>query len=402
MSTTRGANPKQKRFGLKKTLLILLSAIIFLGTVSYITFETVTADVQVIQDGEKINTTTTAADVGEVMNELGIEVSKHDDLSVNLDEELQDGMVIEYTKANQVNVTIDQETKEFYTTKETVQQFLKEKSIKLGKYDEISVDMEAPIEEGLEVQIDKAFEVTVKDGGETKTAKVTNQTVGEFLASLDIDLNEQDRINAKLDDPVKEKRSIEIVRVTTETETEEVAVPFQTERKEDSDMLRGKSKVVKSGQEGKKVLTYEITKENGEVVSKDLVEEKVVQESVNRVVAEGTKVPVQQASADSGEWMTFSSTKYTAFCPSGCTGVTATGINVANSIYYNGLRVIAVDPNVIPLWSKVEVKIGNNTFTAIALDTGGAIKGKKIDILTDSTSDAYRWGRRSVQVRVVD
>lgn len=410
MSVKWGANPRKKQFSFKKILLTLLTVFVFVATVSYIAFETVTAEVSVIQDGEEVSTLTTANEVSGVMDELGIEVSEHDDLSVDLDDEITDGMVIEYTQAKEVQVTIDDQTETYFTTTENVNQFLEEESINLSEHDELSVDLNTDIEDGLAISIQKAFEVTVNDGGKEKTAMVTNQSIGDLLKDLKISLNEHDRLNADLDDRVENNRSIEIVRVTKEKVSKEIEIPYDTETKNDSNLLQGKSKVLTKGEQGKKVETYEVTKENGEEVSRELVDEEVVKESVNQIVAKGTKQPVQQvskssdsnsssSSSSSGDWMTFRSTKYTANC-SGCSGYTATGVNVNNTITYQGMRIIAVDPNVIPLRSIVEVRTPSGSFTAIALDTGGAIKGNKIDILVDSKSEAYNWGTRSVQVRI--
>lgn len=100
---------------------------------------------------------------------------------------------------------------------------------------------------------------------------------------------------------------------------------------------------------------------------------------------------------------TFEATFYTAFCPTGCTGVTASGYDVSNTIYSpEGYRVIAVDRNVIPLNSVVKVTLSNgDSFTAKALDTGGAIKGSRIDVLVASRDEAYRLGRMSASVEVI-
>lgn len=100
---------------------------------------------------------------------------------------------------------------------------------------------------------------------------------------------------------------------------------------------------------------------------------------------------------------TFEATYYTAFCPTGCTGVTATGIDVSNTIYHEGKRVIAVDPSVIPLGSTVQVTTSDgSTFEATAADTGGDIKGNRIDILVGSREEAYQLGRQDVAVKVID
>jgi len=88
-------------------------------------------------------------------------------------------------------------------------------------------------------------------------------------------------------------------------------------------------------------------------------------------------------------------TAYTADC-AGCSGVSAKGMNLKNS---PNAKVIAVDPNVIPLGSKVYVE---GYGTAIAADTGGAIKGNRIDVLVPNNSDAQNWGRKTVTVKVLD
>lgn len=103
-------------------------------------------------------------------------------------------------------------------------------------------------------------------------------------------------------------------------------------------------------------------------------------------------------------WITFEATAYTALCDTGCTGVTATGYDVRNTSYSpNGYRVIAVDPSVIPLGALVMVKLSDgSTFKARAMDVGGAIKGNRIDLLVGSKSEAFSFGRQSVELRIIN
>jgi len=99
--------------------------------------------------------------------------------------------------------------------------------------------------------------------------------------------------------------------------------------------------------------------------------------------------------------LTMLATHYTSGCE-GCSGITATGIDVTRTIYANGLRVIAVDPRVIPLGSIVRVEYADGTtFKAIAGDTGGLIKGRRIDVLVTSENEAYRLGKHTVTVTIL-
>lgn len=101
------------------------------------------------------------------------------------------------------------------------------------------------------------------------------------------------------------------------------------------------------------------------------------------------------ASAQSGKTMTVSATAYTAYC-AGCSGTTATGIDLRSN---PNQKVIAVDPSVIPLGSKVWVE---GYGEAIAGDTGGAIKGNKIDVFIPSQGAALEFGRKNVTIKVLN
>lgn len=101
-----------------------------------------------------------------------------------------------------------------------------------------------------------------------------------------------------------------------------------------------------------------------------------------------------------GEWMTFDASYYGADCYK-CSGKTKVGIDVRNTIYYDGLRIIALDPRVIPLWTIVEVQTPNETFKALVADTGGKIKGRKADILVESEAVSAKYGRHDIQIRVI-
>lgn len=98
----------------------------------------------------------------------------------------------------------------------------------------------------------------------------------------------------------------------------------------------------------------------------------------------------------------FQATYYGSDC-SGCSGITAGGVNVSGgNTHYNGMRVIAADPSVLPIGTVVNVKgsaLGN--FTGIVMDTGGAIKGNIIDILVGSEAESSTYGRSNVQVEVL-
>lgn len=103
----------------------------------------------------------------------------------------------------------------------------------------------------------------------------------------------------------------------------------------------------------------------------------------------------QSAPSNVARTMTVEATAYTAFC-NGCSGVTTNGTNLrANP----NLKVISVDPSVIPLGTKVWV---DGYGEAIAADTGGAIKGNRIDVFISDQAAANNWGQRTVTLKILN
>ncbi|WP_071394365.1 3D domain-containing protein [Bacillus tuaregi] len=113
-----------------------------------------------------------------------------------------------------------------------------------------------------------------------------------------------------------------------------------------------------------------------------------------------TTEPVVQAEVmaepePQGKEIMVEATAYTAECE-GCSGITKTGVDLKTN---PDAKVIAVDPAVIPLGSKVHVE---GYGFATAEDIGGAIDGNEIDVYVKDHQDALQWGRKEVKVTILD
>jgi 3D (Asp-Asp-Asp) domain-containing protein len=100
-------------------------------------------------------------------------------------------------------------------------------------------------------------------------------------------------------------------------------------------------------------------------------------------------------------FISLEATAYTPYCSTGCSGTTASGHFVGNTKTVEGMRVVATDPNVIPLGTIMKVHTNDQTFEAIALDTGGDIKGNRMDILYLRKDKARKFGRQEIHVEIV-
>lgn len=144
----------------------------------------------------------------------------------------------------------------------------------------------------------------------------------------------------------------------------------------------------------------ETPEEVEEAAEGNVVEEAVVEEPAEEAVEEvveqtqpAEEATAQTSSSENGRWMTVEATAYSRNQPV-LSNHTFTGIDLRENS-----RVIAVDPNVIPLGSTIYVP-GYGEY--IAGDTGGAIIGNRIDIHFESLDSAIQFGRQSIDVQVFE
>ncbi len=176
------------------------------------------------------------------------------------------------------------------------------------------------------------------------------------------------------------------------------AIPFPTLRRVSTEMRYGSSKTVRAGINGEKQVKYRVFSINGREVSREAISTKIVKKPVEEVVAVGQKL---KRFASRGGY--FSGKKVISMVATGysasprenggdTSGRTATGLKI-------GHGVVAVDPKFIPLGTRLFIEGYGN---AVAADTGGAIKGNRIDLGHDSYRKAQAVGRRSVTVHILD
>lgn len=389
----------------KQTLVNVVSLLLFLAVVSFVLFEGTKKTVALTVNGEQQEILTHANTVGELLDEHQIVVANGDFLHPSVNTSIENNLMIEWEQARQIEITVDGEIQTLSTTDDLVSEILAKANVSVTEHDAITPAADAEVGPDNKITIEKAFEVTLLDGGKEKKVWSTSTTVADFLKQYNIQLNEFDRVEQKMDELVVPNSEIQVVRVEKVTDVVEEETNFAVETKKDDSLLKGKEKVVQKGVNGTVSRTYEVLKENGKEVSRDMVSEKTVKQPTKKVVAVGTKVVTasvsrgtnsnSSAAPTGGKEFYVTATAYTAYC-NGCSGITATGINLKSN---PNLKVIAVDPSVIPLGSKVWVEGYGH---AVAGDTGGAIKGNKIDLFVPSKSQAYEFGRKKVRIKVLN
>ncbi|MFB4214135.1 ubiquitin-like domain-containing protein [Shouchella sp. JSM 1781072] len=384
-------------------------------------------------NGEESVVTTHAESIEELLLSLDIDVTEHDLVVPHLETELSDDMSVLYKQANVVTLEINGEEKEVLTTVDTIYDFLKEQGYEYRTEDHLLPSGDAVIEDGLTITYKPSVELNFAYDGNEDTYWSASATVADFLKEANVELGEDDRVKPGLDEHLENGLSIKLTRIEKVTDVIEESTAYETVREDDDSLNTGVERVLEQGERGKQELHYLITYEDGEEVERELVETKMVEEPKERIVAVGTKEeeakqfvsetktanatvsqrdakpetttsssnqPSQTSTSKNEEkseskTIQMTATAYSAECD-GCSGVTATGINLLND---RNMKVVAVDPSVIPLGSKVHVE---GYGEAIAGDTGGAINGNKIDLHVPTRDQAMSYGRKTVNVTILD
>ncbi|WP_328588928.1 ubiquitin-like domain-containing protein [Niallia nealsonii] len=378
---------------------MLASFIVFASAFGFLMYEISKKTVTLTLDGKEKVIETHSSTIQEIFDELDIAISSEDYVFPSLEKKITDDMKVVWKRAKQVELKKDDEKKTVWTTAGSVEEFLKEQKLSLNEYDQVNHQMDTTIEQKMEIVVHIAFPVTLLDAGKKKQVWSTSTTVADFLTQQEISLAKLDRVEPNLKEKVKEKAVVNITRVEKVTDVVEQPIDYAVVTQKDHTLKAGTEKVVTEGKKGLVSKKFEVTKENGKEISRKLLSEKTITKKQDKLVAVGTKSDVMQIasrgeSSNNGTDMYVNSTAYTASC-NGCSGRTATGINLkANP----NAKVIAVDPSYIPLGTKVYVE---GYGYAVAADTGGAIKGKKIDVFFPSKADAYRWGNKPVKIKII-
>lgn len=185
--------------------------------------------------------------------------------------------------------------------------------------------------------------------------------------------------------------------------TEEREIPYKETTRETEELFVGESKVVQEGKNGKACDTYQIVCKSGSKAEITLLYTEIIEPPVEKITEIGTKEKepelkysrVLEVTATAYDLSFASCGKYPG--DKGY-GITASGM-------YARRGCVAVDPKVIPLGTRLYIEAPDGSWSygeAIAADTGGAIKGNKIDLFMDSYTECINFGRRSAIVYVLE
>ncbi len=306
--------------------------------------------------------------------------------------------------------------KEVITFNRYVDDVLKSQGITLGTNDKINVSADTPLKNKMKIEIYRAIHVYVTEKGNTVEHIATGRTAGAILGELGYNPKETDKITPAYTAKVNEFDEITLVRTDEKVMEVVEEIPYESTVRENKSLAAGQRKVIQKGAPGEKKVSYKIYFEDGVEVSREAIQEDIVSDAVAQITEIGPKKTIESyqiASAGTKQTSRSGSLAYskvisvnaTAYDASSCGkspshpayGITATGRRA-------GYGIVAVDPSIIPLGTKLYIESADGSYvygTAIAADTGGAIKGNRIDLCYNTRSEAIQFGRRPMNVYIL-
>lgn len=279
----------------------------------------------------------------------------------------------------------------------TVGAFLDERGVVVGADDYVAPALDVPLSDRLTIVYHQAVPVSIVRSHERIDVISNAANVGALLNAESIHLNTHDVVRPALSELVPANGIVRIERIVTWSRTEKRAIDTTVFHRLDFSLTPGTTKVLAKGSPGESDVMVRFTQRDDKDISASVVSSRVVKKPHPRIVAEGvgefeaferlSGSGLEPTSYVAASALDMIATAYTAGCY-GCSGITATGRAAGHGI-------VAVDPGVIPLGTRLYIP---GYGFAIAGDTGGAIRGHRIDLGFNSLRDAMLFGRREVVV----
>lgn len=303
-----------------------------------------------------------------------------------------------------VTVVVDGRALHVKSQADTVGGVLDQAAIAHDRADIVTPGTDSPVTDGMTVVVRHSVPVVLALAGERVKVDVVGETVADALVAAGVNPSDNSNVSPALGAKLKPDMTITVPDVFVRITQEQVAVPFGTEEKPDPTLAKGERRIVAQGAPGASLRVFRVLVTGGVEGSPRLTAEQVLTPPTPEVIAVGTgelasaeahttaEKPLSIPAAPSaGKRLRVVATGYAAGS-GGADSWTATGHRAVRG-------VVAVDPRRIPMGTRMYIP---GYGYAVARDTGGAIKGGRVDLCFNSRADAMKWGRRSVTVIIVD
>lgn len=308
----------------------------------------------------------------------------------------------------EVVIQAGNETMTVKTTAVTVGQLLEENQLIIAENQYATPGSDVLVENGMIITISSAVYAWLEVDGSRERILTTETTAKGLLDSAGIELSPDDEVTPSVMTLLQPETEVKVTRVQKEYYVDIVTIPPQEITQFSDNLKPDETLLVQEGEPGKMMVRRAKITRDGEPAGEVLVETRVLKPAIDHVTEQGKERLVMMEDGTMRRYTavyTMTATAYDA-------GFQSTGKNPGHPAYgitRSGTRVrpgvVAVDPKVIPLGSTLYVESQGRSSSygiSFAEDTGGAIKGNRIDLYYESRRDALRFGRQPVKVYVLE
>lgn len=272
-------------------LLATVSVLVLLAAAAAALFAA-SSHVEVAVDSRVLSTRTLAGDVGEVLDQLDVEVSEADRVEPARDTVLRDGMVIVVERARTVEIHIDdRQPQTVSAVAATVEEVLHAAGLEHLLEREARIDPApgSPVQDGGRIEVTLPTRVRLLADGRTHRFETYAGTVAGALQDAGVTVDERDRVDPPRDRQLTPGTTITVQRVEVHEEVVEEPIEHGEQRRETDELAAGETRVVTEGRDGLRREVYTVTLVDGEAADREFSREEVVREPTDRVVLVGTR-----------------------------------------------------------------------------------------------------------------
>lgn len=242
----------------------------------------------VVDSNDAIVITTNETEPIEILSQANITLADSDKLDIS-GFRSGEGGTIKIDKLNNINVEFDGVINTYSVYEDTVGEALDNLGIELSENSKMNYELTDAVKDGMVITIKSAKSVTLTADGKSAKYAIYQGTVTDLLELAQITLGEDDYTEPSLDTELEANMKVTVYRVEYKTVTETEEVKFITTTVKKSSMNEGTQKVVTQGVNGEDQVSYEVKYVNGKEESRTETERTTVKKPVNKVVNVGTK-----------------------------------------------------------------------------------------------------------------
>lgn len=290
-----------------------------------------------------------------------------------------------------VEVNADGQTQEISTMYSSPVKILEQAGIQMNEKDEYRLST-PQVKNHTVITVYRAVPVSVEYQGQKQEIITGKPTVGDLLNEMGFS-GDSYIVTPGTTAKIEENLYIKIENVSEKITEHEEQEAYTIVRQPDPEMEKGSERVVQNGTDGVKKVKVKEFYTDGVKTGEEILDSVITTPAQPEIVKTGTRDTVT-TSRGAVRFSRSLDMEASAYLPTdgGGSGITATGMAARQG-------VVAVDPSVIPLGSRLYIP---GYGLAIAADTGGAIVGNTIDLCMESYGDAMNFGRRNIKVYILD